>query len=198
MNAFNREIESLELQDDISGTQDVWKAISGTFQGAAGGAVTGGLAAGPYGAIAGAVVGGVTSAIGGGMDIYNNAKLRNDAIDKAKDLFRYNMENIKALPHTIRNVGCLTADNLLVPLLEYYSASDDEADAFTKKMRYYGMSIMKVGMVTEYINPDEETFIQGHLLRLVAPPTDNSEADNHLAEEISSEIEKGLYIGGTQ
>lgn len=196
MNAFNREIESLEKQKDIAGTQDVWKALSGTVQGAASGAIGGGLTAGPYGAIAGAVVGGVTSAIGGGVDIYNNAKLRNDALDKAKDLFRYNMENIKALPHTIRNVGCLTADNLLVPLLEYYSASDDEIDAFNKKMKYYGMSINKVGMIIEYINPEEESFVQGYLLRLNPPIGVNSEADNHLAEELGNEIQKGLYIGG--
>lgn len=196
MNAFNREIESLELQKDIAGTQDVWKALSGTVQGAASGAIAGGMTAGPYGAIAGAVVGGVTSAIGGGVDIYNNARLRNDALDKAKDLFRYNMENIKALPHTIRNVGCLTADNLLVPLLEYYSASDSEIDAFNKKMKYYGMTIMKVGMIVEYINPEEETFVQGYLLRLNPPTGVNTEADNHLAEELGNEIQKGLYIGG--
>lgn len=194
MNAFNREIESLELQNDIAGKQDLFNALSGVVQGTTSGAVAGGMMGGPYGAIAGAVVGGASSAVGGAMDIYNNSKLRNDAIDKAKDLFRYNMENIKALPHTIRNVGCLTADNLLVPLLEYYSASDSETDAFEKKMKYYGMSIMKVGMIVEYINPEDETFVQGYLLRLNPPTGVNTEADNHLAEEIGNEISKGLYI----
>lgn len=186
LNTFNREIESLELQNNIQGTEDVWKAMSGTVTGAASGALAGGV----YGAVAG----GVVSAIGGGVDIYNNAKLRNDAIDKAKDLFNYNLQNIKALPHTIRNVGCLTADNILVPLLEYYSASDDEIDAFNKKMTYYGMSVNKVGMIIDYINPDGETFIQGYLLRLLSPNGVNEEADNHLAEELSNEISKGVYI----
>ncbi len=194
MNTFNREIDSLELQNNIAGTQDVFNAVSGTMQGATSGAITGGMTAGPYGAAAGAIIGGVSSAIGGGIDIYHNAILRNDAIDKAKDLFRYNMQNIKALPNTIRNVGCLTTDNLLVPLLEYYSASDDEIDAFNKKIQFYGMSIMKIGMITEYINPEEETFVQGKLLRLLPPTGVNSEADNHLAEEIAREISKGLYI----
>lgn len=196
MNAFNREIESLELQNNIGTTQDIVNAITGTVQGAVSGAVAGGMMGGGYGAAAGAVVGTVSSAIGGVADIQNNRKLRNDTIDKAKDLFRYNLQNIKALPHTIRNVGCLTADNLLVPLLEYYTASDDEIDAFNKKIKYYGMSIMKVGMVIEYINPEEESFVQGYLLRLLAPDGVNTAADNHLAEEISNEIQKGLYIGG--
>ena len=193
LNTFNREIASLELQNEVGQMEDVWKAIAGTFQGAASGAVAGGMAGGGYGAIAGAVVGGVTSAVSGGVDIYNNARLRNDAIDKAKDLFRYNLQNIKALPYSIRNVGCLTADNVLVPLLEYYSASDEEKDAFNKKMQYYGMSINKVGKIIDFINASEETFIQGYLLRLL-PTAETEEADNHLAEELSMEVQKGLYI----
>ena len=193
LNTFNREIQSLELQNEVGQMEDVWKAIAGTFQGAASGAVAGGMAGGAYGAVAGAVVGGVTSAISGGVDIYNNARLRNDAIDKAKDLFRYNLQNIKALPYSIRNVGCLTADNVLVPLLEYYSASDEEKDAFNKKMQYYGMSINKVGKIIDFINASEETFIKGYLLRLL-PTAEAEEADNHLAEELSMEVQKGLYI----
>ena len=193
-NTFNREIESLELQNKIASQTDIANAIVGTLQGAATGVAGGAMVGGIPGAIAGGIIGGVSSAIGGGIDISNNAKLRNDAIDKAKDLFSYNMQNIKALPNTIRNVGCLTADNVLVPLLEYYSASDDEIDAFIKKIKYYGMSIMKVGMIVEYINPEEETFVQGKLLRLLPPQGVNTEANNHLAEEIGNEISKGLYI----
>lgn len=188
LNTFNREIESLELQKEIGGTQDVWKAISGTFQGAAGGAFLGGA----YGAVAG----GAVSAVAGGVDIYNNVRLRNDAIDKAKDLFNYNLQNIKALPNSIRNVGCLTADNLLVPLLEYYSASDNEIDAFNRKIKFYGMSVNSVGSLYEFINPEEETFVKGYLLRLLPPDGVSEEADNHLAEELSDEVSKGLYIGG--
>lgn len=108
-----------------------------------------------------------------------------------------NLENIKAIPNTIRNIGCLTVDNVLVPVLEYYCASDAELDAFDKKMRYYGMAINKVGAIVDYLNPSQETFIQGELLRLLAPQGVNEEADNHLAEEISSEVSKGLYIGGS-
>ena len=194
LNTFNREIQSLELQNEVAGVNDVWKALSGTIQGAASGAMAGGITAGPYGAIAGAVVGGVSSAIGGGVDIYNNARLRNDALDKANDLFKYNLQNIKALPYSIRNVGCLTADNLLVPLLEYYSASDEEKDAFNKKIQYYGMSVNKVCKIIDFINANEESFVKGYLIRLNPVNGVNEEVDNHLAEAISEEISKGLYI----
>lgn len=55
---------------------------------------------------------------------------------------------------------------------------------------------MKVGKVIDYLNPMAETFIQGSLLRLLPPEGVITEADNHLAEELSSELQKGLYIGG--
>ena len=198
MNTFNREIQSLNLQNKIAGQQDVINAITGTFTGAASGAMTGAVASGgnPYAAAAGAVIGAGASLAGGIADISNNKKLRNDAIDKAKTLFNYNMENIKAIPNTLRNVGCLTTDNVLVPVLEYYTASDDEIDAFEKKIKYYGMSVMKVGALVDYINPLDETFIQGQLLRLLPPDGIIEEADNHFSEELSAEVQKGLYIGG--
>lgn len=196
LNSFNREIQSMNLQNKIASENDIWQAVAGSVQGTASGAVAGGMVGGGYGAIAGAVIGGVSSVAGGIRDIENNRKLRNDAISKAKTLFNYQMDNIKALPDTIRNVGALTIDNVLVPVLEFYQASDDEIDTFNKKMQYYGMTVMKVGAISEYINPNEETFVQGELLRLLPPQGVNTEADNHLAEEISNELQKGLYIGG--
>lgn len=196
LNSFNREIQSMNLQNKIASQQDIYNAVSGAFSGAASGAITAGWSTGgnPYAAAAGAVIGGVTSTVGGIMDIQNNKKLRNDAISKAKTLFSYQMDNIKALPDTIRNVGCLTVDNVLVPVLEFYQASDAEIDAFNKKLQYYGMAINKVGQLVDYVNPLQETFIQGYLLRLLPVNGVNEEADNHLAEELSEEIQKGLYI----
>lgn len=201
LNSFNREIQSMNLQNKIANTQDVVNAITGSVQGAVGGAVAGamvGSAAGPIGTVVGGVIGGVaggvSSAVGGGIDVQNNRKLRNDTISKAKTLFNYQLDNIKALPNTIRNVGCLTVDNVLVPVLEFYQASDDEIDTFNKKMQFYGMSVMKVGSVIDYINPIGETFVQGYLLRLISPEGVTEEADNHLAEELSNELQKGLYF----
>lgn len=196
LKAFNREIESLELQNKIGTQQDVWSAISGIIKGTVGGAIAGQYQGGNTGSFIGAGIGTAMSAVGGALDITNNMTLRNDTINKAHTLFSYQMDNIKALPNTLANVGCLTYDNALVPVLEFYEASDDEIDAFEKKMRYYGMSVMKVGQVTEYLNPLQESFIQGSLLRLLVPEGVNTEADNHLAEELSKEIQKGLYIGG--
>lgn len=195
LNVFNREIQSLNLQDQIGSQTDWFKAISGVITGTVGGAIGGAYTGGGTGAVVGAGIGSILSATGGALDITNNQRLRNDTITKAKELFNYQLDNIQALPNTLANVGCLIVDNPLIPVLEYYSASSEEIDAYTKKIKYYGMSVMKVGTIADYLNPLEETFIQGTLLRLLPPEGVNEEADNHLAEELSNEISKGLYIG---
>lgn len=194
LNIFNREIQSLELQNKISGTQDFFKAMSGVITGTVGGSVAGGYMGGNVGGIVGAGVGSVMSAVGGALDVTNNMTLRNDAIDKAQSNFNWNLENIQALPYSLANVSALTYDNALVPVLEFYQASDAEMDAFEKKMQYYGMAVMKVGQITDFLNPLGESFVQGQLLR-VLNDDDNLECDNHLATELGAEISKGLYIG---
>lgn len=196
LNAFNREIVSMKTQQGIEYEEALWKAGFGQLGGAVAGGIAGGSVGGPWGAAIGAGVGLIGSGLAAERDLKNLRTLHNDTIDKARTLFAYNLENIKALPNTIRNVGCLTNDNVLVPVLEYFTASDDEIDAFEKKIQYYGMSVMKVGKVVDYLNPIAETFIQGSLLRLLPPEGVITEADNHLAEELSSELQKGLYIGG--
>lgn len=198
LNTFNREIDTLELQNKIGREEDIAKAITGIFTGAASGAMTGAVASGgnPYAAIAGAAVGGIASGVTGVIDLENNRKLRNDAIDKAKTLFEHNLQNIKALPNTIRNIGCLTNDFTLVPVLEMYEASDSELEAFDRKMEYYGMSVMKQGQIFEFLNPNGETFIKGDLIRLLPPEGIIEESDNHFAETLSAEVQKGIYIGG--
>jgi hypothetical protein len=194
LNIFNREIQSLELQNKIGSMQDWFKGISGVVTGTVGGAIGGGYMGGNTGGIVGAGIGSIMSATGGALDIVNNQQLRNDAIDKAQKNFNWNLQNIQALPYSLANVSSLTYDNALVPVLEFYQASDSEIDAFEKKMQYYGMSVMKVGQLTDYLNPLGETFIQGQLIRLLND-NDALEADNHLATELSAEISKGLYIG---
>ena len=202
LNSFNREIESLELQQDVERTEQGWKVGTGVVKGAAAGATTGAIAGSVIpvigtgvGMAAGAVVGAATSLATGLIDWVNGERLRNDALDKSKELFNYNIENIKAIASTIRNVGCLTYDNLMVPLLEYYTAPSVEVETFRLKMKYYGNAINRLqeGLlnVTE---EGKETFVQGHLLRLDTNISITDEADNHLAMELSSEISKGLYI----
>lgn len=207
LNTFNREIDSLELQQDVERQNQLAKTLVGVGTGAAAGATAGAIAGSvipvigtAVGAIVGGAVGAVGSAITGGIDYANSERLRNDALDKAQDLFNYSMENVKAIPSTIRNVGCLTTDNNMIPLLEYYTASPAQVEVFRNKMKYYGMSVNSIveGLVNyvdvqnEYFN--HQTFVKGSLLRLAWPDGISEESDNHFAKTLSEEVSKGLYI----
>jgi hypothetical protein len=80
LNAFNREIEHIELNNRVAKEKDVLNAITGSAAGTAAGAFAG-AKFGPYGAIAGAAIGGVASTVGGALDVYYNEMLRNEALD---------------------------------------------------------------------------------------------------------------------
>lgn len=67
-NIFDRQIQSLDLNNSIAMQEAGWNAAAGIVSGGVAGALTG-AKAGPVGAIAGAAIGAGTSAIGGMLDL---------------------------------------------------------------------------------------------------------------------------------
>lgn len=187
LNSFNRQIDSIELQNSIQKTKDVISAVSGTFTGTAAGAVAGSKY-GPYGAIAGAAVGGITAGIGGALDVQYNEMLRNDALDLTKDQFGYNLQNIQARPDTLAKVSSFDNNNRIWPVLEYYTCTNQEKEALVNKMRYNGMTIMRIGKILEFIN-DNPQYIKGKLIRNTSIVD-----DYHVLTTIAQELDKGVFI----
>ena len=185
--AFNRQVQSLELQNKQQNVKDIAGAISGTMSGAVSGAIAG-SAAGPYGAIAGAVVGGVASGVAGAVDVKMNKELRADQLDLTKDLYGYNLQNIKARPDTLTNVSAINNDNTIFPNLEYYTCTDTEKQALRNKIKYNGMTVMRIGTIAEFIQP-QATYIKARLIRL-----EGTGDDFHIINEISNELYKGVFI----
>lgn len=186
--SFDRQIESMELQNKFQKVNDVFNAVTGTMQGGVTGAAAGGIAGGPFGAIAGAAVGTVASAAGGIIDVSINEKLRNDALDLTKDQFGYNLGNIQARPNTLSKTGSMNIDNPYIPYLEYYTCTEQEKEALRNKIKYNGMTVMRIGKIVDYIK-NEPTFIKGKIIRF-----ENLEDDYHLAKSIAQEINKGVFI----
>ena len=77
--SFQRNIESLELQNKYGLIQDISGAIAGTVQGTA----AGGFVGGPTGA----VLGGIASGLGGVADVAINQSLRRENINLQKYYF---------------------------------------------------------------------------------------------------------------
>lgn len=186
--AFNRQIQSIEVQNDIQHTRDIVGAVAGTAQGAASGAMTGAMAGGGYGAIAGGIVGGVTSGVAGAIDVSMNERLRKEQLDLTKDLYGYNLQTIKARPDTLTNVSAINNDNTIFPNLEYYTCSETEKQALRNKIKYNGMTVMRIGTISEFIS-SEPSYVKARLIRL-----ENTGGDFHLANAIAEELYKGVFI----
>lgn len=186
--AFDRQIENMNVNNSIERTKAMAGAITGTVQGATTGAMTGAMVGGGYGAIAGAVVGGVTSAVGGAVD-YNLLKQQQyEALDYTKDMFGFQLGNIKALPSTLNKVSSLTPVTKPFPFIEFYDCTEEEKEALRNKLKYNGMTIGVIGKIRDYLQADY-SYIKGQLIRL-----EGTENDFHMVNAIAKELYEGVFI----
>ena len=185
---FDRQIQQLEVQHSIQKESDVWGAVAGTVQGAASGAITGAMVGGGYGAIAGAVIGTVTSAVGGMADVYNNERIRELQISTTKDIHSLELANIKALPLGLSKTSYMTNNNKLFPFLEFYTCTATEDMAVRNLLDYNGMTINRIGKISEFQSVDELPYIKAKLIRI------DIQEDAHQVQEIANELALGVYL----
>ncbi|MBP5784626.1 MAG: hypothetical protein J6W16_03465, partial [Methanobrevibacter sp.] len=185
---FDRNIQQLETQNAIQREQDIFKAVAGIGVGTASGAVGGAKLGGPWGAVAGAIVGAGTSAIGGGADVMNNQRLREIQISTMKDIHNYQLDNIKALPLGLAKTNYLTNNNKLFPFLEFYTCTTIEEEAVRSLLDYNGMTINRIGKISEFQSSTKLPYIKAKLIRI------NTVEDAHQVKAISDELQLGVYL----
>jgi hypothetical protein len=197
---FNRQIENLDINNSIAMEREkITSALSGITAGATGlaaGAVVG-TAIAPgigtvIGALGGAAVGAGTSFYGREKDIEYLKQSQTEARSFAKDMYTYQLGNIRALPNTLTKVSAFTENNKIFPFIEFYDCTDEEKQALTNKLRYNGMTIMRIGQIQNFLGQNlEQRYIQGQLIRL-----ENVNEDSHVVAEIANELKEGAYIYG--
>ena len=189
---FDREIQNMEVQRDIQRKQQIASMVTGTLGGAAAGGMTGSLiAAGPFagvGAGFGAALGAAASLGGGIGDLYLSEQLYNENLDYKKDMFGYQLGNIKALPSSLAKTSALTANNKLFPFVEYYSCTDEEVQALKDKLKYNGYSIGRIGKMIDYLQ-SQPSYIKGQIIRI-----EGIADDFHGLKAISEELYKGVFV----
>ena len=186
---FDRQIENMEVNNSVQRVMEGVNAFTGTIGGVATGGIAGGMTGNPWAAAGGAAVGGVTSMIGGVADMALNEQLRTEALDYTKDQFGYQLGNIKALPQSLTKVGSFNANNKLFPVLEYYTCTDIEKEALRQKIKYNGMTVMRIGTLNQFTQSTELSYVKGKLIRL-----EGIADDFHVIKTISNEINKGVFI----
>lgn len=199
---FNREIQSMEFQNNIINQNNRIQAIVGALSGATTGAMAGASVGGVAGGIIGGVAGGAASAIGGMQDIKNTKALQAEAIDYKQDLFGYQLGNVKALPNSIAKSTAYNIINKVFPIIEFYDCTEEERAIVAKKIAWNGMTVMAIGRIADYINNSwtcqindntyvsDKGYIKGQLIRLESDNID----DAHLQATIIEEINKGWYF----
>ena len=179
-NIFNREIQNLQVQQKAQRIGDIASTFGGIFGGAAGGALAG---------VGGAVVGGLISAAGGAADIAINEKLRAEAMDYKRDMFGMQMGNIQALPSNITKTTAFTYNNKIFPILEYYTCTDEEKTALANKLKYNGMTVGRIGKISDYLTNANDQYIKGRIIRI-----EGVSDDFPYYKAISDEIYEGAFF----
>ena len=186
---FDRQIKNMDVQNDVNRQGALAQAIVAPITGAAAGATAG--AKMPGGGVYGAIAGGVAGAIGGGitgaLDYSNTVRMMEENRQYAIDMYGYNLQNIQAIPTSLTKTSALTYNTRVWPFVEYYTCTDKERQALKDKIKYNGMTVMKVGKLNEY-HLGEGNFYKGQLIRL------NLNVDSHMAYEIYNELVKGVYL----
>lgn len=178
--SFNKQIET---SDKIHTTDQVVNAFTGLTS-----AITTGVSAGAMlgpGVGVGVGIGSAAAAVG---DIARNEL--NYQTEKGNTIaqFNYQLDNVKARPDTLGNVGAYNANNKIFLFIEHYQASDVEIQALRENIKYRNMNIGRIGILEDYIEANHN-YIRGQLIRI-----ENLSDDYHMGTEISNEISKGVYI----
>lgn len=140
------------------------------------------MVGGGYGAAAGAIVGGLASLGTGILDYQNLGKRQDEALNSRKDLFRYQLQNIKALPDTLNKTTSINANSKYVPYIELYSSTEQEKTYLTNFIEYNGMAAGYVGNIT----PDG--YVQASIIKYNEPLAAQE------VDEINKELMKGVYF----
>ena len=188
--AFSREIVNLEFTQGQEKFKEPFTVAAGTIGAGAAGALAGAKVGGGYGAAAGAIVGATTGLVGGALDMQLSAKRRAEEKDFTLQRFNMNLGNIKAMPESLSKTSVLTQNFRIMPVIEYYTCTDEEVDALKKKIEYDGMTVGRVDYMTNYMGGNNaQKYFKGQLIRAVGI-FDNED----FIEALYNEIAKGVYI----
>lgn len=197
---FDRQIENMEVNNSVQRERERWAMAAGVVGGASQGLNAGmyASAGNPVGMAVGAVVGAGASLAGGLRDLELAEELRNETLDYTRDMYGYNLGNIRALPNTLNKVSAFNINNKIFPFIEYYESTEQERLALIRKIKYNGMSVMRIGILSDYQwtwsaegVSVTQPYLKGKIIRL-----EDLQEDYTVAKAIAYELNLGVFIDG--
>ena len=186
---FDRQIKNMDVQNDVKRQGALAQAILAPLTGGAAGAAIGSKTGVFGGTVADAAIGAIGGGVTAGIDYANTVRMMEENRQYAIDMYGYNLQNIQAVPTSLTKTSALTYNTRVWPFIEYYTCTEAERKALKDKIKYNGMTIMKVGQLSDY-TLGEDNFYKGQLIRL----PDYVKIDGHMAFEIYNELNKGVYL----
>ena len=180
-NIFDRQIEYGEEMQNYARASSAVNAVGSTVKGALTGAMAGGAA--------GAIVGGVMGAAGGVADAITAETKYQAGKQYQIDMYNYSLQNIQAKPASLVQSSAININNTTWPVLEYFTCTDEERLAFTEKLKYNGMTVMRVGTLSEFNEDNSYQYFQGQLIQCADFP-----GDANVYAALSDEIAQGFHI----
>ena len=185
---FDRQIKNMDVQNDINKQGALAQLLLSPITGGAASAAAGGQFGGMPGAVGGAIGGAIGGLATSALDYKNTIKMMEENRQYSIDMYGYNLQNIQAVPTSLTKTSALTYNTRVWPFIEYYTCTDAERNALKDKIKYNGMTVMKVGQLNNYLL-GEDNFYKGQLIRLP-----DVRIDGHMAFEIYNELNKGVYL----
>lgn len=185
---FDRQIQNLQLTQDVQRSREVLSGVTSTVSGAISGATKGASSGGVWGGVAGAAVGAGVNAAMAGVNYAMNERLRDQAVDYSTAMFGYNLGNIKAIPTAISKTAANVVNNPLIPYLERYICTTEEQEALRNYLQYRGFRIGRMGTINDY-QQSNPTYIKATPIQI----PDIAEG-YHIANALAAELTKGVYI----
>lgn len=188
-NIFNRDIESMDFQFSQQKAKQILTSGAKVVGGTASGAIAGAKIGGVPGAIAGAVVGAGVSTATVGIDWQMQEEARAQTKDYAIDKFNYSLGNIQAQPQSLTKVDSFIINSKLFPFIEFYDCTEAEKLALENKIKYNGMTVNRIGTISEFKVAGEEHWFQGQLIR-----AEIESGNAKMLNACYNELLKGVYI----
>lgn len=182
LNIFDKQIETM---DKLHLYNMASTGVSTVASAAGAGASIGALG----GPVAGAIAG-TASLLGGMADMHMQTLAFHKQKELTQDVFKMNLQNVRALPTSLSKVGAYNIDNKIFPFLEYYTCTETEKEAFRNKIKYEAMTVGAIGTLEEYIGAVENY----NFFRATPIILDDIADDYHLAVAIAQELEQGVYL----
>lgn len=181
-NIFNTKIKSMDYQHDQSLISNIVGLGTSTAKGIIGGAIAGNPVSVGLGAASGLTTG-ITNLVTGENKYKDQRQL-------SIDLYNYELGNIKAQPDTMNKISAYNIDNNYYPVIEYFTASDEEIEMFKNKIKFQSYKLMKIGKIEDFGLEEGlgNIFVKGEVIRI------GIYDDDHMANEIYNEIYKGVYL----